>query len=542
MNETAALGFTYMELFLSIFPIVLLIYLMTKKNSMPSNKALPLTALLIYFLQLIYFQSDPNLINATVVSGLLTAWVPIMIIWGAILLFKTMEVTGAMDTVRHWLNNISPNPVAQLMIIGWAFAFLIEGASGFGTPAALAAPILVGLGFQPVSVACLALVMNSVPVTFGAVGTPTWFGLGILDLGNPELLAIGFESAIIHSVAALIIPVIALTFVVPWKDILKNIVFVYLSILSCIIPYLALASLNYEFPSLVGGMVGLVFSVFFASQGIGLSSATENTNQTITTEKIPPGNLVKALFPIWGTILVLIITRIQQIGIKGLLTTGEPTANLALGSFGDFSISPALVLNLSNIFNTDVGWSYATLYIPAFIPFFLIVAITIFLYKTPGPQQKQIMSETYQRMTKPIAALLGALVLVKLMTTGGEQAMNIIIGKAFAAFIGENWQYFASYLGAVGAFFSGSNTVSNLTFAPIQLSIAQTLGLDQTFILAAQSVGGAMGNMVCINNIVAVCSILGIVAKEGFIIKRTIWPMLIYGVIAAVMSIFLVTG
>lgn len=541
MNETATLGFTYMDLFVSIFPIALLIYLMTKKNGMPSNKALPLTALLIYFIQLIYFQANPNLINATVISGLLTAWVPIMIIWGAILLFKTMEVTGAMNTVRHWLNNISPNPVAQLMIIGWAFAFLIEGASGFGTPAALAAPILVGLGFQPVAVACLALVMNSVPVTFGAVGTPTWFGLGILDLSDAELLAIGFESAIIHTVAALVIPIIALTFVVKWKDVLRNIVFVYLSILSCIIPYLALASINYEFPSLVGGMIGLVFSVFFASQGIGLSSATENPNQQITSEKIPSGDLIKALFPIWGTILVLIVTRIQQIGLKGLLQVAEPTANIPLGTFGDFSVSPALVLNLNNIFNTDVGWKYAALYIPAFIPFFLIVAITILLYKTPGDKQKQIFSETYQRMTKPIAALLGALVLVKLMTTG-EQAMNIIIGQAFAASIGENWQYFASYLGAVGAFFSGSNTVSNLTFAPIQISIAQTLGLDQTFILAAQSVGGAMGNMVCINNIVAVCSILGIVAKEGFIIKRTIWPMLLYGVIAAIMSIFLATG
>ena len=78
--------------------------------------------------------------------------------------------------MRKWLGNINPNPVAQLMIIGWAFAFMIEGASGFGTPAAIAAPILMGLGFNPLKVAMLALVMNSVPVSFGAVGTPTWFG------------------------------------------------------------------------------------------------------------------------------------------------------------------------------------------------------------------------------------------------------------------------------------------------------------------------------------------------------------------------------
>jgi lactate permease len=152
---------------------------------------------------------------------------------------------------------------------------------------------------------------------------------------------------------------------------------------------------------------------------------------------------------------------------------------------------------------------------------------------------KQIWTETYDRMTKPILALLGALVLVKLLTVGGEQAMSIIIGQAFADAFGGTWLYVASYLGALGAFFSGSNTVSNLTFGGIQYSIAQTLGLNTSLILAMQSVGGAMGNMVCINNIVAVCSILGLVGKEGFIIKRTVWPMLLYGVIVAIVGAFL---
>ena len=79
------------------------------------------------------------------------------------------------------------------MIIGWAFAFSIEGASGFGTPAALAAPLLMGLGFPPVRVAIMTLIMNSVPVSFGAVGTPTWFGLGQLGLSPEAILEIGFR-------------------------------------------------------------------------------------------------------------------------------------------------------------------------------------------------------------------------------------------------------------------------------------------------------------------------------------------------------------
>ena len=139
-----------LDALLALAPIVILIVMMTKKNSVPSYIALPIAAALVYVLKLTWFGSDPNLTNATVIAGLLTAMVPIFIIWGAILLFKTMEHTGAMAQVRTWLNTVSPNPVAQLMIIGWAFAFLIEGASGFGTPAAIAAPILIGLGFLAV--------------------------------------------------------------------------------------------------------------------------------------------------------------------------------------------------------------------------------------------------------------------------------------------------------------------------------------------------------------------------------------------------------
>ncbi|MCV5388741.1 L-lactate permease, partial [Escherichia coli] len=113
---------------------------------------------------------------------------------------------------------------------------MIEGASGFGTPAAIAAPILVGLGFPALRVAMLALIMNSVPVSFGAVGTPTWFGLSGLGLSEHDLLEIGRTSALLHTVAAVFIPVIALSFVVSWKSILRNIIFIQLSIFSCTLP------------------------------------------------------------------------------------------------------------------------------------------------------------------------------------------------------------------------------------------------------------------------------------------------------------------
>ena len=265
-----------MSFFLSVFPIVLLIYLMVKRNALPSYVALPWVAVLVMVVHLLHFHTDIVTISANIASAIVAVQTPITVIFGAILFNHFSEVSGATDIMRKWLGNINPNPVAQLMIIGWAFAFMIEGASGFGTPAAIAAPILMGLGFNPLKVAMLALIMNSVPVSFGAVGTPTWFGFGPLKLSEDMVLEVGSITALIHSVAALLIPLLALRVLVSWKDIRQNLVFIYISVFACVVPYLLIAQFNYEFPSLVGGAIGLFVSVWAANRNIGLAKV-ENT-------------------------------------------------------------------------------------------------------------------------------------------------------------------------------------------------------------------------------------------------------------------------
>ncbi len=519
---------------IAITPIVLLIFLMTKKKSVPSYIALPLVVVLLYLLKLFYFGSDFNLMNATVIDGLLTAWTPILVIWGAIFLFHTMENTGAMAFIRQWLNSVTQNKIAQLMIIGWAFAFLIEGASGFGTPAALAAPLLIGLGFKPLRVAMLALVMNSVPVSFGAVGTPIWFGLGQLGLSEEQLFEIGIKSALIHSVAALIIPILALRFVVSWQDIRKNIVFIYLSILSCIIPYFLLSFLSYEFPAILGGLIGLILSVFFAKKHIGTEKELPHK-----APRFKFRDILKNTFALWGTVLVLLITRIESFGLKALLNSTVHSLTITLQPFAEILLSSSGVLQLKNILGTGTDFKHALLYVPSIIPFFFIALITFLLFRKGKGIIWKTWKGSWQQIKKPILALLAALVFVKLLLVDGDQALTLIIGESLANLTGPLWQYIASFLGGLGSFFSGSNTVSNLTFGGIQQSIATDLNLNLTTILAAQTVGGAMGNMICINNIVAVCSVLNLEKKEGVIIKKTIWPMLVYGGIAGVMTVFL---
>lgn len=526
-----------LNLAISIIPILLLIWMMTKKNALPSHIALPLIALIVGILQLVHFGTDGRLLTANIISGTLSAITPISIIAGAILLNRTLLVSGCEDVIRQWLEGISKNRIGQLMIIGWAFAFMIEGASGFGTPAAIAAPILVGLGFNPLRVAMLALVMNSVPVSFGAVGTPTWFGLGNLGLSNTELLHVGGLSAIMHTVAAIIIPVIALKFIVSWQQIRRNIIFIQLSIWSCTLPYVWLAQWNYEFPALIGGAIGLTLSILFARYNIGLekieTTATENVAIPLAF-----GRVFKAMAPTLLLIVILIVTRIKQLGLKGMLNDATPMWNFHLG-IADLHISQALIIHINNILGTDTAWAYKTLYVPALIPFFLVVLVSIPFLKMNRHQVVTVFSDTASRIKTPFIALVGALIMVKFMMIGGDHSPIMTTGNAFAHLLGKNWQYCAAYLGALGAFFSGSATVSNLTFGAIQQSIAHTVGLPETIILALQSVGGAMGNMVCINNIIAVSAILGIANKEGYIIKRTVIPMILYGVIVAIVSLFL---
>lgn len=521
----------YQDLIFAAAPILLLIFWMTKKRPITSAKALPLAAGVAYVISLAWFTRDFQLVNASVIVGLLVALTPILIVWSAIFFFHTMEETGAMETIRSWLNHLSGNRVAQVVIIAWSFQFLIEGASGFGTPAALAGPLLVGFGFPALRVAATCLILNTVPVSFGAVGTPVWFGFGQLGLTSGELQEIAWKTSLIHSVAACVIPLFALRLLLDWREIKRNIVFIYLAISASVAPMFLFSLINSEFPSVVGGLVGLLATVWLARHGIGLTKEKESIG-------IPPPvrAVIKALFPIWATVLILLITRIPQLGIRDFLSAADPAWRFSIAGFGDFAISRSLVISISEILGTATEWSHPLLYVPSFIPFIAVALLSIPALGASWKIPRKVLGESILRIRFPVCALFGALVLVKILMVGEASSSVMIIGRSLSLAAGDWWPAFASYLGGLGSFFAGSSTISNLTFGPIQQGISKELGLDQTTVLALQSVGGAMGNMVAIHNIVAVSSVLNIADQEGAILRKTILPMLLYGAIATLVG------
>jgi lactate permease len=303
-----------------------------------------------------------------------------------------------------------------------------------------------------------------------------------------------------------------------------------------------LSRFNYEFPSLVGGAIGLCLSVLMAKRQLGLAPQAGSHAIATKVEDGPSPERhapVLAIAPYLILIGVLIVTRVRFLPIRAWLNAESPRLTLDWGSLGIFSVSVALVLRLESIFGTPSAWSYNALFVPALIPFVAVVLLSMPLLRIDRHTVKSAMEDTTTRLVGATVTLVGALIMVQLMTLGGDRAQTMIIGRTFAAVTGKSWPFFAPVLGALGAFFTGSATVANLTFAGIQDSIARTLGFDRTSILALQSVGAAMGNMVAISNIVAVTSILGLAKQEGVVLKGTVVPLTAYGLIAGLSGLIL---
>jgi lactate permease len=364
-----------------------------------------------------------------------------------------------------------------------------------------------------------------------------WFGFSQVPLSLSEILAVSWKSAMVHGLAALFVPVVALRLVVGWFRIRQNLLYIYLSILSCMVPSVALSRFNYEFPSLIGGAIGLCVSAFLAGRGVGLER--QSVELAVASPPLEFRCRVRAIMPYLLLTVILVVTRVPFLPFREWLTAEHPRLTFDWGSLGTFSASAALVLRVDSIFGTSSAWSYQSLFVPALIPFVVVVLLSIPLLKVSAGMLGAVVSDTTKRLGGLSVTLIGALVMVQLMTLGDDYSQTMIIGRTFANVTGTTWPFFAPMLGALGAFFTGSATISNLTFAGIQDSIARTLGFQRIAILALQSVGAALGNMVAISNIVAVSSILGMVNQDGKILKRTLIPLLIYTLLAGISGLIM---
>ena len=273
---------------LAFAPLVLAAILLVGL-SWPARRAMPVVFLATAAIGLFAWDMTFNRVLASTLQGLVLTGAILWIIFGAIMLLNTLKHSGAISAIRGGFSSISPDRRIQAIIVAWLFGCFIEGASGFGTPAAIAAPLLVALGFPAMAAVVVGMMIQSTPVSFGAVGTPLVVGVsgGLDKAGLTEALVangsswdmfyrlIVSEVAITHAIIGVFMPLFMCAMLTrffgknkSWMEGLAIAPFAIFAGLAFVVPYaLAGVFLGPEFPSMIGALVGLVIVVPAAKAG-----------------------------------------------------------------------------------------------------------------------------------------------------------------------------------------------------------------------------------------------------------------------------------
>ncbi len=448
----------------------------------------------------------------------------------------------------------------MVIIIAWLFGAFIEGSAGFGTPAAVCVPLLVGLGFPPLAAVVAGMMIQSTPVSFGAVGTPILVGVNTGLSGAPQveqfvaaesttmgnlIETIGANVATIHAIPGTLIPLLVVCFMTrffganrSFKDGLEIWKFAIFAAFAMTIPYVIIArTLGPEFPSLLGSLVGMAIVVPAAKRGFllpknsswdfapreGWLAEWQSDTELKLEEPANQLSMMRAWFPYLLIAALLVITRLPILGIKPLLTS------VAFGSNG--------------LLGTNVGFNLQPLYLPGSI-FLVVSAFTVLLHRMPSGGFGRACSQSGRMIVAASGALIFAVPMVQVFinSTGGAAelpSMPVELAGGVARLTGEAWPFFSPFIGGIGAFVAGSNTISNMMFSLFQFEVAQRIDALPQIVVALQAVAGAAGNVICVHNVVAASAVVGMVGREGDVIRKTLLVFLYYATVAGIVGLLL---
>jgi len=541
---------------LALAPILLAFVLLVVANR-PATQAMPMAYLLTVLLALGIWQVPFLQVLASTIEGLVTTLEILYIVFGAILLLKILQISGAINKIRQGLLGISSDRRLQVIIIAMLFGSFIEGASGFGTPAVICVPLLVAIGFPPMAAVIASLITQAAPSTFGAVGTPIIIGVasGLQDVQavQEEISRLGLnfsdylgeitiKTALIQGVISLFIPLVLVSVLTglfgqnrSWREGLGITPFALFAGAAFALPYVLTAYLiGPEFPSILGGLVGLMIVVPATKN----HWFTPNTNwdfpppaqwpetwrgsiQTSAPENTGKISAFKAWMPYILLGILLALSRFHFLPFRQWLQS--------------------LQITLPNILGTDITVTTQPLFLPATI-FIMVVVITYFLHGLQPKQLQLAIVQSFQKLLGTALAIGASVPMAKVFINSGVNesglaSMPLTLADGVSSLAGQTWPFFAPVIGAVGSFVAGSTTVSNMMFSLFQFGVAQQIDVTSSVILALQSVGASTGNMIAISNIVAAAATVGLIGCEGIILSQLFLPLVLYLISAGILGI-----
>ncbi|HUG24638.1 L-lactate permease [Piscinibacter sp.] len=444
--------------------------------------------------------STPREFAGVFAEGGFLAGTILWILLPALALHHHQQRCGALDALREGLARLTPERPLQALLVGWFLALFLEGAAGFGTPVALAAPILVGLGVPAVQAVVLALLGHAAGVSFGALGTPVAAQVALTGL---DPVAIAWNTALLHALLGSLLMVFFMRTLAAAGMVRPPVGWAALAAAGFLLPCLAIAATIG--PALATLGAALAGSALFIAVLV----------QRRTAPHMPPAaGIGRALWPYGVLVALVLATRLPALA--------QPLGEIVLQwqLFDRYGASMQPLMHPGTLL-------------------FAALLVGARLQRVPLRDLAGPLALAAKRLLPVTAALLAMLCLSRLMLHAG---MIAALQEAAVRGVGRGWPLVAPAVGALGSFVTGSATASNVLFTTLQAQTAQALSLSPTALVAAQGLGAAIGNIVSPHNIIAGAATVGLAGREAEILRRTLWPCAIYLALGGLLVAWLAAG
>jgi lactate permease len=509
-------------------PLLVVLYLMIGRN-WGSSKAGPAGWIASVLIAVVLFGSNVQLLLVAFGRALMLALFVLYIIWMALLLYHVVNEAGAIKVIGDELPGLARDRPAQALLLGWVFGSFLQGASGFGVPAAVVAPLLVGLGFAANAAVVIALVGHAWAVTFGSLGSSFFSLIAATGLPGKDLAG---PSALLLGISCLLCGLAVLWESGRWPALRSRwLQLLGVGLVMASVQYgLAIAGL-WSLAAMGAGLAGLFVIVL----DLHFRVSERITSRHLDEEDLGDGS-GKAASPSQDTAAIPTTLRRRRLA-KSLVPYG---LLILIIVFGQLVLAQSLsTVNLSVEFqevSTRQGWvtpagpgrSISLLgHAGALLLYTSLLSYLWFRWQGPlepvsGYSLGRIARKTIRGSVK---STVGIIFLVAMAVTMQQAAMTRLLAEALSAGTGPVFPLLSPFIGVVGAFMTGSNTNSNVVFGQLQLDTALALGLAAALVLAAQTTGGAIGSLFAPAKVVVGGSTVE-GAEDGQVLKKAA----IYGI------------
>ncbi len=485
----------WLDLLFALLPILSILILMLGLRWKSTRAGVVSWALALVVAGL-HFGAGPRVLAWAQVRGFFLAIYVLYIIWGALFFYRASEATGTIAAMGQLIRQLSPNRALQVLLLAWGLAAFLQGVGGFGVPVAVIAPLLAGMGFPLIAAVAMPSLGHAWAVSFGSLGSSFYALMAATGLPG-DLLAPW--SAVHLGVSCLLLGGATL-WVAGGKTALRQgfIPWMLMGVVMAGVQWLAAWAGLWNIAAMLGSLAGLLVGGFWAHRCSPQSWEGTETRKMLRTALIPYGVLLLLIFavksiPALQALLDVITFEVRVPALetrRGGLIPAAPTRSLSL-----FGHTGAILI-------------YASL-------------LTLALGKRWGKLGTGEVKAVLGKVVRGgLSSTLGILSMVALASTMDHAGMITLLAREMAGAAGAFLPLISPFIGALGAFVTGSNTNANVLFAALQQEAANALGYSVPLILAAQNAGAAIGSTFAPAKIIVGCSTVDMEKGEGETIRQ----------------------